>query len=196
MRRALLAAAVAVAASSCLSHEPNPDEFAAPVSIGACQTQRCGADPAALVGTWELVSGCADRSSPFGCPDVRFFPNLAAAGTVTFTTSMVRFDIEVYSENTVEVPLFCFGAETCAQLDGFLSQDSTCTDLGEGICKCDYYLVEPVQFEIGYTIEGQQMRTGFGEDYDICLLGGTLSLTHFTPGEQDLENYTLERGED
>jgi hypothetical protein len=173
-----------------------PDEYAAPVTIGACQTQRCGADPAALAGTWTLEQGCANRSSPFGCDNVRFFPRVAAAGTVSFTSSIVSFDIDVYSENTVEVPLFCFGAETCAQLDGFLSQDSTCEDIGEGFCKCEYYLVEPVQFEISYTIEGDVMRTGFGEDYDICLLGDRLSLTHFTPGEQDLENYTLVRGGD
>jgi hypothetical protein len=164
---------------------------------GTCgKVAACGGD---IVGTWNIVTACANASSSSTsntmCPNESLqSTSLTASGTATFNADMTySVDVTESLSETVIVPTSCLTVGTttitCDELStafgGALATDAgapmaTCTSSG-GNCDCTISLSGLSTHETGtYTLSNNSVVTtpmgGTASSGDYCVQGNTLHL--------------------
>jgi hypothetical protein len=164
---------------------------------GTCgKVAACGGD---IVGTWNIVTACANASSSSTsntmCPNESLqSTSFTASGTATFNADMTySVDVTESLSETVIVPTSCLTVGTttitCDELStafgGALATDAgapmaTCTSSG-GNCDCTISLSGLSTHETGtYTLSSNSVVTtpmgGTPSSGDYCVQGNTLHL--------------------
>lgn len=170
------------------------------VSIEAScpSTTPCGGG---VEGTWNYTGGCAEldlTSLTTACPAASI-TNTSATVTaqVSFAGGNVSRAYTVTGKATLDVPASCaVPAGGCAAVQSDIASGATnasCADDGSGGCQCDVTSTESDQGSTTYTVQGDTIVTGDGNEYAFCVQGNGMSYRHTNGSSAEQGSFTLSK---
>ena len=163
-----------------------------------------------LVGTWDGEAACTDGLFSWfdapptsGCAD---FKETKVTGSVKvryeFTEVNVKRSLEGTIVETIDLPLGCTRAATCAAVQDNVVKalygeranpypnasqfSASCTEPTKGVCRCDVTLTlshELHDWKQGYELQSESyLRQADGTDVLVCPKGDTLTLATTVQG--------------
>jgi hypothetical protein len=156
----------------------------------------CGGAPS---GTWDYTGGCAELgfdSLKQSCPSLTI-TNTSATVTarVIFTSANVSRSYTANGKATVHVPAACAQpAGGCTVLQSEIQSGgntATCTDDGSSGCNCDVTGTSSDTSSDTYTVQGDTIVTGDGNEYAFCIQGGTMTYSHTSGTATEHGAFTL-----
>ncbi len=155
----------------------------------------CGGD---VEGTWDYTGGCAqlDLSAlQEACTGLTITNTSATAvARVVFAAGNVTRNYTVTGKATVAIPASCVLAGGCANIQSAITSGPTtasCTDDGSGGCTCAVASTTSDEGATTYTIQGNEIVTGDGNEYTFCSQGGTMSYSHASGSSPEQGVFTL-----
>jgi len=157
----------------------------------------CGGD---VEGTWDYTGGCAqvDLSQlQQGCAGMTVTNTSAAVvARVVFSGGSVTRNYTVTGKATANLPASCLqlGVASCAEIQSAITSGPTtaaCSDDGNGGCTCAITSTTSDEGTTTYTIQGDQIATGDGNEYTFCAQGGSMTYSHVSGSSPEEGVFTL-----
>ncbi len=172
----------------------------AQVSIEAScpSTTSCGG---AVEGTWSYTGGCAEldlSGLTSACPGASI-TNTSATVTaqVAFAGGNVSRAYTVTGKATLDVPASCsVPAGGCAAVQSDMAAGTTtasCADDGSSGCKCDVTTTLSDEGSTTYTVQGDTIVTGDGNEYAFCVQGNGMNYRHTNGSSPEQGSFTLSK---
>jgi hypothetical protein len=148
----------------------------------------CGGD---VVGTWTIKNMCVTGGGAGAvedCPGATStFEGIKGSGTITFNANMTTTEnVAISGSMKMNLPASCLMGATCAQVDAglkaaFLGDPeapfSAVSCSGSGSCTCNVTFKGTSMMSMDtYTISGNKITDGEGEEQEYCVSGKTLNM--------------------
>lgn len=153
----------------------------------------------AASGTWDYTGGCAEldfTGLQQACSGVTISNTSATVqGRVVFGGGQVSRTYTATGKATVKVPATCAQpAGGCTVLQSEIQSggmSAKCSDDGSGGCNCDVTSTMSDAASTSYSVQGDTIVTGDGNQYDFCVQGGTMQYTHSSGSSPEHGSFTL-----
>jgi hypothetical protein len=167
--------------------------------VNSCSFVACGGS---LVGTWQYVAECFDKTPSVGneaCPITSMTTDMQVTGSITFNADgSWTGDDSSTTAYAYSLPATCIDAAGCANERFTLSADNCVFDATSG-CLCTVQYSIAVTQHGTYTVAGDQLtivavypNTTTSATYAFCTSGNTLQYSDYPPAA-DARIFTLSK---
>jgi hypothetical protein len=150
-------------------------------------------------GTWDYTGGCAEldlSQLKQACSGIAVSDTSATVtARVVFAAGQVNRTYTATGKAKLNVPAVCAQpAGGCTVLPSEIQSGgntATCTDDGSGGCNCNITSTTNDEKVDSYTVQGETVVTGDGNQYDFCVNGGSMTYRHSSGSSVEHGSFTL-----
>ena len=147
-------------------------------------------------GTWDYTGGCAEvdlSQLKQACSGITVTDTSATVtARVVFAAGEVNRTYTATGKAKLNVPAVCAQpAGGCTALQSAIGGTATCSDDGSGGCNCNITSTTNDDQIDSYTVQGNTVVTGDGNQYDFCVSGGGMTYRHSNGDSAERGSFTL-----
>jgi hypothetical protein len=152
-------------------------------------------------GTWDYTGGCAEldlSQLQQACSGITVSDTSATVtARVVFAAGQVHRTYTATGKATLHVPSVCAQpAGGCTVLQSEIQSGgntATCSDDGSGGCNCNITATTNDDASTSYSVQGNTVVTGDGNQYDFCVNGGSMTYRHSGGSSAEQGSFTLSK---